>query len=129
MSIASTVLKANSHLLKVNGPLNGQSAQALEQKFWDVHGCGASHVIVDLANVPFIDSRGLAALVKGFKVFGSEKQNFRLAALQDQPKLLLELTMFDKIFQVFDTVEEALGSKSIRPIHRTVVNYTPQPVV
>ena len=129
MSISHTMLGANVHQLKINGPLNGRQAQALEQKFWDVHGCGAKQIIIDLEDVPFIDSQGLTALVRGFKVFGSKKHDFRLAALSDQPRLLLELTMFNRIFQVFDTVDEAVQSIPVWATHRAAPNLAPQPVM
>jgi anti-sigma B factor antagonist len=100
MSISHRILETDVHLLKLNRPLSGRWANELEQKFKDVLNRGAKRVIVDLEDVPFVDSRGLAALVEGYKTFGSNGQNFRLAALQEQPRLLLELTMFDKIFDL-----------------------------
>jgi anti-sigma B factor antagonist len=100
MNILHRVLDADVHLLKLNRPLSGRWATELEQKFKDALNRGAKRVIVDLEDVPFVDSRGLAALVKGYKTFGSNGQNFQLAALQEQPRLLLELTMFDKIFDL-----------------------------
>jgi anti-anti-sigma regulatory factor len=72
-------------------------------------------VVVDLADVPFIDSPGLALLVAGYHLFGSRPQNFRLAALQKQPQLLLELTGFDHIFQCFATASEALAAEPALP--------------
>jgi anti-sigma B factor antagonist len=110
MSILHRTLDTDVHLLKLSRPLSGRWANELEQKFNDALSRGAKRVIVDLEDVPLVDSRGLAALVKGYKTFGSNGQNFQLAALQEQPRLLLELTMFDRIFQVFDTVAEAIES-------------------
>jgi anti-sigma B factor antagonist len=110
MSILHRTLNADVHLLKINRPLSGRWANELEQKFKDALDRGARRVVVDLEEVPLVDSRGLAALVKGYKIFGSNGQNFQLAALQEQPRLLLELTMFDRIFQVFDSVAEATES-------------------
>jgi anti-anti-sigma regulatory factor len=65
----------------------------------------------------------LAALVAGYKLFGSDKQNFSLAALQEQPKLLFELTMFDRIFQIFDTVGEA--SRPMPAQHKPLLGRAP----
>ena len=112
MSISHRVLENDFYLLKLDRPLSGRWAKELEQKFEDAHTRGARRVIVDFEDVAFVDSRGLAALVAGYKLFGSNKQNFRLAALQDQPTLLLELTMFDRIFQVCDNVAVAIDQKS-----------------
>jgi anti-anti-sigma regulatory factor len=83
-------------------------------------------VVVNLAEVPFIDGPGLAALVTGYKLF-SNGQNFRLAGLQIQPKLVLELTGFDRVFQVLDTVTEKAvePSRQIQPSHNAPA-YVPQ---
>jgi anti-sigma B factor antagonist len=114
MSISHRVLENNLHLLKLDRPLSGRWATELEQKFEDACTRGARRVIVDLEDVAFVDSRGLAALVAGYKLFGSNKQNFRLAALQEQPTLLFELTMFNRIFQICDSVAAAISQKSRR---------------
>jgi anti-anti-sigma factor len=60
---------------------------------------GVKRVLVNLEDVPFIDSRGLAALIAGYKMFGSDARNFRLVGIQDQPRLVFELTGFDHVFQ------------------------------
>jgi anti-anti-sigma factor len=114
MTILHRILEKETHVLKLERPLNRRQAQELEQKFQEAFDCGARRVVVDLAEVPFIDGKGLSALVAGYKIFGHSGQNFRLAGLQDQPKLLLELTMFNRIFQIFDNVTAALNPKSER---------------
>ncbi|MBN1221311.1 MAG: STAS domain-containing protein [Anaerolineae bacterium] len=115
MSIIHRVLDRNIHLLQPNQPLNGRGAKELELKFQQAQSQGARRVIVDLADVSFVDCSGLAALVAGYRLFGrNHKQNFQLVALQDQPKLLLELTMFNRIFAVADSVAEAMGAQSSR---------------
>ncbi len=110
MEISYNSLGPEAYLVKLNGALNARSAEDVKQTFRDLSDKGATHVIVDLAGVPFIDSSGLAALVSGLKTFGGDAQNLRLAAPQSQAKLLFELTMFDRVFQIFDSVTEAQSS-------------------
>jgi anti-sigma B factor antagonist len=98
-------------LVKLKGALNARSAEDAKQTFRDISNNGASKVIVDLSEVPFIDSSGLAALVSGLKTFGGDAQNLRLASPQSQAKLLFELTMFDRVFQIFDNVDSAHQSE------------------
>jgi anti-sigma B factor antagonist len=119
MSIKNHVVNKDLHILKIDRPLSGPCGEELEQKFADARSFGVKTIVIDLADVAYIDSRGLAALVAGYKMFGSDMQHFRLAAPQDQPKLLFELTMFDRIFQVFDTVTDAVG---VIPVQQRLVN-------
>ena len=87
-------------VLNLNEPLNGRHAEGVRQLFGEMSKRGVERVVVNLREVPFIDSRGLAALIAGYKVFGGRAMNFRLAAVQDQPQLVLELTGFDQVFEV-----------------------------
>jgi len=61
------------------------------------------HRIV-VEDVPLIDSRGLAALLGGYRLFGSDTRRFRLAALQEQPKLLLKVCQLDNVLKEIEVV-------------------------
>lgn len=87
-------------VLNLNEPLNGRHADRVEQLFREMSTRGVECVVVNLREVPFIDSRGLATLIAGYEVFGGRAKNFRLAAVQEQPQLVLELTGFDQVFEV-----------------------------
>ncbi|MFC1975029.1 STAS domain-containing protein [Chloroflexota bacterium] len=113
MTILHNTLKADVHLVKLNGPLNSSQTEEVKQIFTDAYKTGAKHLIVNLEDVPFMDSSGLVALVAGLKIFDSNAKIFRLVAPQTQPKLLFELTGFDNIFQIFDSVTEAVVSPSV----------------
>jgi anti-sigma B factor antagonist len=104
--ISHTILEDEVHLINLSQPLHAKVARETMQFFRDISQQGAKKVIVNLENVPFIDSHGLAALVIGLKIFDHGK-NLRLAAPQAQPKLLFELTMFDRIFHITDNVTMA----------------------
>ena len=93
-------------MINLSQPLQAALARETMQLFRDISQQGAGRVIVNLENVLFIDSHGLAALVVGLKIF-DDGENLRLAAPQPQPKLLFELTMFDRIFHIADSVAEA----------------------
>ena len=95
------------YLINLSGPLNERQYATITETFRDISQQGVERVVVNLNDVPLIDSRGLAALVAGYKLFGRDPKNFRLAALQDQPRLVFELTGFDNIFEIFDDLAEA----------------------
>lgn len=98
-----------TYLVNLSGPLNERQYEPLIQMFRDILAEGITRIVINLQDVPLIDSRGLAALVAGYKLFGRDPQNFRLVALQDQPKLVFELTGFDNIFEIFADLAEAAG--------------------
>ncbi|UCC86315.1 MAG: STAS domain-containing protein [Anaerolineales bacterium] len=111
----------NIHLLSLSGALNASRAESAVQLFRDVSERGVHSVVVNLEDVPFIDSRGLAALIAGYRIFGSDPHNFQLTGIQDQPRLLFELTGFDQVFEFVPHIPGLTG-------YRWPV-FAPRPVV
>lgn len=68
---------------------------------------GSTQVILDLANVQFIDSRGLSALVSISKVL-STGGILRLANISDQVEILMTMTRLSTFFPIFGSVDEAI---------------------
>ena len=110
MEISCNSVSENVSIVVLNGALNARSAEEAKQTFRNLKEQEVSQVIVDLNEVPFIDSSGLAALVSGLKTLGGEASNLKLAAPQSQARLLFELTMFDRVFEIHDSVEDAQNS-------------------
>ena len=110
MEISYKSVSPKVMIVSFSGALNARSAEEAKQVFRDLIEQGVTQVIVDLQGVPFIDSSGLASLVSGLKTLGGEASNLKLAAPQSQARLLFELTMFDRVFEIHDTVEDAQNS-------------------
>jgi anti-sigma B factor antagonist len=66
-------------------------------------------VIVNLQNVKYIDSAGVASLVEGLKISRDMKSGFALFGLSRTTREVLELTRLLKVFEVHDTEEQALS--------------------
>jgi anti-sigma B factor antagonist len=110
MKITYKSVTPSISVVSLNGALNARSAEEAKQTFRNLVEQGVKKVIVDLQEVPFIDSSGLAALVSGLKTLGGEASNLKLAAPQSQARLLFELTMFDRVFEIHDSVDDAMNS-------------------
>lgn len=110
MEITTKPVSPTVSTVTFSGALNARSAEEAKQTFRNLVEEGVAQVVVDLHDVPFIDSSGLAALVSGLKTLGGEASNLKLAAPQSQARLLFELTMFDRVFEIHDTLEDALNS-------------------
>jgi anti-anti-sigma factor len=89
--------------------LNVSRAESVIRLFKDKSEQGIKRVVISLEDVPFIDSPGLVALTAGYKLFAGNPQGFRLAGLQDQPKLVFELTGYDRFLEILGSVSEASG--------------------
>jgi anti-sigma B factor antagonist len=65
-------------------------------------------VIVNLQNVRYIDSAGVASLVEALKVSRDLNSRFALYGLTRTTREVLELTRLIRVFEVYDTEPEAL---------------------
>ena len=69
-------------------------------------------VVVDLSNLEFISSWGIGILIHSYTTVINQQGSFTLAAVPDIVSDALQKTKLDTIFQKFDSIEEALNSKS-----------------
>lgn len=124
MKLTHSKLAGNVYLVTINGPLNVTHAGDVNRCFVQLAGKGAKRIVVNLADVPFIDGPGIKALVTGYNIFG--RKNFRLAGLQDQLKLTFDLTGFDRFFLVLAAVPDAAPAKlSVRkPVRAYIPSMT-----
>ena len=72
-----------------------------------VTGSPASRVILDLSTIDFVCSTGLGMLVTVLKNAKSQSKTFELCAPQPQVLEVLRVTMFDRLFQIHDSLEIA----------------------
>lgn len=71
---------------------------------------GIKDIIIDLKEVRFIDSSGLGVLVSGYKNSSIRQGTIKLTGLQTQVKSMFELTRLHRVFDIFQTVDEALDT-------------------
>ena len=67
-------------------------------------------LIVDLAQVPFIDSSGIAVLIGAMQSLEHEGGVFMLAGAQDGVRMILESAKLDQYFRLFPDVASAIAA-------------------
>ncbi|MGA8221120.1 MAG: STAS domain-containing protein [Candidatus Acidiferrales bacterium] len=74
-------------------------------------------VIINMLNVKYIDSAGVASLVEGLKISRDLKSTFALYGLSRTAREVLELTRLIKVFEVYNNEEDALrGGNTPAPV-------------
>lgn len=68
-----------------------------------------NRLIADLSEVRFIDSSGLGAFLSGYKNASLRHNSLALAGLQPRVQSMFELTRLHRVFEIYPTIEEALG--------------------
>jgi len=74
-----------------------------------------SYLIVNMLEVPYVDSSGVASLVEGLKVSRDLKARFALYGLSKSARTVLELTHLLRVFEVHATEQEALEAPAPPP--------------
>ncbi|KAM3094050.1 STAS domain-containing protein [Phormidesmis sp. 146-35] len=62
----------------------------------------ANVLLVDFSEVKFMSSTGLMALVMAFKRVRSAQKNLFLTGVNEQVKMLLELTGMERVFEILE---------------------------
>lgn len=72
---------------------------------------GAQNTLVDLSQVSYIDSSGVASLVEGYQTAKKKGLKFGLVGVSEPAMGVLELARLDKVFPIYAAVEACLGRK------------------
>jgi anti-sigma B factor antagonist len=94
-------------VVSVSGELDRDTRPQLQDFLEDVVDQGARRVVLDLAEVPFMDSSGLGLQVDALKRLRDEGGRLCLAAVQESVRNVLALSAVDRVVDVYDTVEAA----------------------
>ncbi len=76
----------------------------------------AATILVNMADVNFVDSTGLATLVQGLKRAKQQGGDLYLCCLKQPVYMIFELTRLDKAFDIFVTEDHALKTFATRPL-------------
>ncbi len=70
-------------------------------------------VVFDMSNTEFVDSSGLGAIVSILKRMHEVKGDLKLCGLKKPVRALFELVRMHRVFEIFNTREEAIKSFSV----------------
>lgn len=99
-------------LLRVNGSnLDASRSYEFKDEVKDiVESKGIYNLVIDLNSVLFIDSSGLGCLIAALRLSHTGNGDVRLSGMCRQVQSVFELVSLNKLFQTFDTYDEAIQS-------------------
>ena len=98
-------------IIEVTGDIDLYSSPQVRQAILDtLNQKAGTRVIINLAAVKYIDSSGVASLVEGLQLSRKSQMRFALCGLNKAPRQVLELTRLIKVFDIFDSLEDALAA-------------------
>ncbi|MDF3129594.1 STAS domain-containing protein [Kiritimatiellaeota bacterium B1221] len=101
-------------IIILDGDLNVVKVDAFRQEFneWFSPNTDLKDVVVDLSDVPMIDSAGLGLLIAFLKQVRERGGDLALCGIQKRVSLVFDITRTKRIFDIFETRELAIASFS-----------------
>lgn len=97
-------------VLEVKGTVKlGESAQAFASELQDIFDHGQGGVLIDLAQIDYLDSTGIGELVGYLQKFTRASRRVALFRPHKRLEALLQLTRLNSIFPVYWERAEALA--------------------
>lgn len=96
-------------VMALAGEVDIYTAPRLKESLVEHIESGCVDILVDLERVGFIDSSGLGVLVGGLRRVKERSGSIRLVCSRENILKIFRITGLDKVFPIFDTLEEARG--------------------
>ena len=96
-----------SSIIKPAGEIDLGRSPALRVKLGEVIGRNSPRVIVDLSQVSYMDSSGVATLVEALQQCRAGNQTLVLCSMQPRVHSIFEIARLDMVFKIVDSLEEA----------------------
>jgi anti-sigma B factor antagonist len=99
------------HVLDISGKITlGAATKTIRHTISDLLENGGKKIVINLAEVNYIDSSGIGELVRTFTTVAKEGKELKLLNLTKKIKELLVITKLLTVFQVFESEQAALAS-------------------
>ncbi len=94
-------------ILRPVGEIDLSCAATLRQGLSQIQGGRPQRLVIDLSQVPYMDSSGVATLVEAMQIARRTGSKLVLAALQEKVRSIFEIARLDMVFAIVDSVDDA----------------------
>jgi anti-sigma B factor antagonist len=102
----------NTAIVDVSGDIDlASSPEVRKALLHEVRDNRRPRVVMNLSEVRYIDSSGVASLVEGLKASRDIGSRFILVGLSGPAREVLQLSRLVKVFEIYDTEVEALAAR------------------
>ncbi len=102
--------RPDTAILRVSGEIDSATSERFREGLVSRIDENTKHVILNLAEVSYINSSGLGALVAAYKRVKACDGTLRLCRVRGSIAAVMSLIRLDKIVAIYDTEEAALAS-------------------
>ncbi|BCS89631.1 STAS domain-containing protein [Pseudodesulfovibrio sediminis] len=96
-------------ILTVDGNLDGEGTQALEEKVLGLLESGETKILFDFSSLDYINSSGLRVLVLAYQRLKKASGTVAICGVKDYIQEVFEVSGYDKIFPLYPAQTDAIG--------------------
>jgi len=90
--------------------MGGPDASMLHDRLYEYIKQDKKRVIIDLAQVDWMNSTGLGILISGYTTLRNNEGQLKLANVTDKIQSLLTITKLVSVFEAYESVDDAIRS-------------------
>lgn len=96
-------------VLDLTGRFDATAKREVQHAIDEAMDSGTSHLILNLAGVPLVDSAALGLLAVNHNKFKEKGGKLSLVNPQPEVRLILDMVAMPKLIPSFDSIEEAIA--------------------
>jgi anti-sigma B factor antagonist len=96
-------------ILNLAGEIDMKCVVDLRGEIMTILQEGPQVLVVNMAEVTFMDSSGVATLVEALQWCRRNKKKLKLVSLQQRVRSIFEISRLESIFDIYDSEEKALA--------------------
>lgn len=97
-------------ILRPVGDIDLGRSPALRQHLNSAQSQKPTKLVIDLTDVPYMDSSGVATLIEAMQAARKADCQLVLCSLQDKVRSIFEIARLDMVFTIMATTDEAIKS-------------------
>lgn len=107
IEVTTEVLEGTT-IIKPIGEIDLSRAPSLRHHLKEAQAAKPGTLVIDLAEVPYMDSSGVATLVEAMQIARRNKSRIILCSMQERVKSIFEIARLDAVFTIVENREIAL---------------------
>jgi len=109
MAVSSITEQSGRLVVALSGEIDMEEAPKVRRSLLDSLK-QKKDILVDLSQVTYIDSSGIASLIEGLQSARKQKNDLALVSVSQRARRVLELARLDKVFTIHADLATALAA-------------------
>jgi anti-sigma B factor antagonist len=109
MTVSSNTEQSGRVVVALTGEIDMEEAPKVRRALLDCMK-QKRDILVDLSQVTYIDSSGIASLIEGLQAARKQKNDLALVSVSQRARRVLELARLDKVFTIHADLATALAA-------------------